>query len=66
MLDSNQAHDETSLDSFLALARFADQQYQGIVTHMKSSTFEAKQALVKKAKEDLDALATLGDKPTNK
>ena len=39
-----------SSQAFLSLARFADNQYQVIVDYMKSSTFENKQNLMKKAK----------------
>ena len=45
----------------MSLARYADGQYQNIVNHMKSSTFEAKQALVKRAKADAEKLKQIGE-----
>ena len=47
---------DTSLDAYLSLARYADSQYQNIVTYMKSSTFEAKQSLMKKAQDEAERL----------
>ncbi|ESO89357.1 hypothetical protein LOTGIDRAFT_229208 [Lottia gigantea] len=44
----------TCLEAYLSLARFADTQYQNIVNYMKSSTYESKQALLKKAKQDVE------------
>ena len=49
-----------ALDAFLALARYADGQYQHIVDHMRSSTYDAKQALMRRAKRDAEQLT--GDK----
>lgn len=40
-------------EAFLSLARFSDMQYQAIDKHMNSSEFENKQALLKKAKEEV-------------
>ncbi|XP_030599575.1 serine-protein kinase ATM-like [Archocentrus centrarchus] len=40
-------------EAFLSLARFSDAQYQSIDKYMKSSEFENKQALLKKAKEEV-------------
>lgn len=40
-------------EAFLSLARFSDMQYQIIDKYMKSSEFENKQALLKKAKEEV-------------
>ena len=45
-----------ALDAFLALARYADGQYQHIVDHMRSSTYDAKQALMRRAKRDAEQL----------
>ncbi|XP_048790877.1 serine-protein kinase ATM isoform X1 [Lagopus muta] len=42
--------------AFLSLARFSDNQYQRIENYMKSSEFENKQALLKKAKEEVGLL----------
>ncbi|XP_009997696.1 PREDICTED: serine-protein kinase ATM [Chaetura pelagica] len=41
------------MKAFLSLARFSDSQYQRIENYMKSSEFENKQALLKKAKEEV-------------
>uniref|UniRef100_A0A3P8UQX8 non-specific serine/threonine protein kinase n=1 Tax=Cynoglossus semilaevis TaxID=244447 RepID=A0A3P8UQX8_CYNSE len=43
-------------EAFLSLARFSDAQYQSIDNYMKSSEFENKQALLKKAKEEVDLM----------
>ncbi|KAL4647243.1 serine-protein kinase ATM isoform X2 [Arapaima gigas] len=43
-------------EAFLALARFSDAQYQSIENYMKSSEFENKQALLQKAKEEVDLM----------
>lgn len=43
-------------EAFLSLARFSDAQYQSIDKYMKSSEFENKQALLEKAKEEVDLL----------
>lgn len=40
-------------EAFLSLARFSDMQYQTMDKYMKSSEFENKQALLKKAKEEV-------------
>ncbi|XP_023669570.2 serine-protein kinase ATM [Paramormyrops kingsleyae] len=42
--------------AFLSLARFSDAQYQSIVNYMKSSEFENKQALLEKAKVEVDLM----------
>ncbi|WAR09126.1 ATM-like protein [Mya arenaria] len=47
---------ETSVDAYLSLARYADTQYQNIVNYMRSSTFEAKQTLMRNAKEEAERL----------
>ena len=47
---------DTALDAYLSLGRYADSQYQNIVTFMKSSTFEAKQSLLRKAKDEAERL----------
>ncbi|XP_066845922.1 serine-protein kinase ATM isoform X1 [Anser cygnoides] len=44
------------MKAFLSLARFSDSQYQRIENYMKSSEFENKQALLKKAKEEVGLL----------
>uniref|UniRef100_A0A8C9TQE6 non-specific serine/threonine protein kinase n=1 Tax=Scleropages formosus TaxID=113540 RepID=A0A8C9TQE6_SCLFO len=43
--------------AFLSLARFSDAQYQSIENYMKSSEFENKQALLQKAKDEVDLMA---------
>lgn len=42
--------------AFLSLARYSDAQYQSIVNYMKSSEFENKQAMLKKAKVEVDLM----------
>ncbi|KAK3513535.1 hypothetical protein QTP70_016470, partial [Hemibagrus guttatus] len=42
--------------SFLSLARFSDAQYQSIQNYMKSSEFENKQALLEKAREEVELM----------
>ncbi|XP_061682550.1 serine-protein kinase ATM isoform X3 [Syngnathoides biaculeatus] len=44
------------IEAFLSLARFSDTQYQSIDKYMTSSEFENKQALLKKAKEEVDLM----------
>jgi ataxia telangiectasia mutated family protein len=51
--DSSAAH--------LELARFADAQYQHVVDYSRSSTFESKQALMNKAKNDARQLRQIGE-----
>lgn len=51
-----------ALDAYLSVARYADSQYQNIVNYMKSSTFEAKQNLMKQAKQELEKYSSLADK----
>ncbi|XP_054649530.1 serine-protein kinase ATM isoform X1 [Dunckerocampus dactyliophorus] len=43
-------------EAFLSLARFSDGQYQSIDKYMTSSEFENKQALLEKAKEEVDLM----------
>ena len=63
LLSSQEAStDDTSLDAFLSLARFADGQYQNISNYMKSSTYEDKRDLVKKARCDAEKLKDIGEK----
>ncbi|KAK7172240.1 hypothetical protein R3I93_004526 [Phoxinus phoxinus] len=42
--------------AFFSLARFSDAQYQSIENYMKSSEFENKNALLEKAKEEVDLM----------
>ena len=42
--------------AFLSLARFSDAQYQSIENYMNSPDFENKQALLEKAKEEVDLM----------
>ncbi|XP_077397669.1 serine-protein kinase ATM isoform X3 [Festucalex cinctus] len=46
------------IEAFLSLARFSDAQYQSIDKYMTSSEFENKQALLEKAKKEVDQLKT--------
>ncbi|XP_068564532.1 serine-protein kinase ATM [Cebidichthys violaceus] len=43
-------------EAFLSLARFSDAQYQSIDKYMNSSEFENKQALLEKAKEEVELM----------
>ncbi|XP_019950752.2 serine-protein kinase ATM [Paralichthys olivaceus] len=43
-------------EAFLSLARFSDAQYQSIDKYMNSSEFENKQALLEKAKQEVDLM----------
>lgn len=43
-------------EAFLSLARFSDAQYQSIDKYMTSSEFENKQALLEKAKEEVELM----------
>jgi methylthioribose-1-phosphate isomerase len=52
---------ETAVDAFHSLARYVDAQYQHIVDHMNSATYEAKQDLIQQAKEDTEKLKKLGE-----
>uniref|UniRef100_K7FFL2 non-specific serine/threonine protein kinase n=1 Tax=Pelodiscus sinensis TaxID=13735 RepID=K7FFL2_PELSI len=54
--DSNDELKSGKMKAFLSLARFSDTQYQRIENYMKSSEFENKQALLKKAKEEIGLL----------
>uniref|UniRef100_A0A8D2QGN8 non-specific serine/threonine protein kinase n=1 Tax=Zonotrichia albicollis TaxID=44394 RepID=A0A8D2QGN8_ZONAL len=51
--DSSEELKKGKMKAFLSLARFSDNQYQRIENYMKSSEFENKQALLKKAKEEV-------------
>ncbi|XP_033740359.1 serine-protein kinase ATM-like [Pecten maximus] len=66
MLDEAGIEDDVALDSYLALARYADSQYQHIVNYMKSSTFESKQNLFKKAQKEIESLKQVGDNTKEK
>uniref|UniRef100_A0A8C3RPQ8 non-specific serine/threonine protein kinase n=1 Tax=Chelydra serpentina TaxID=8475 RepID=A0A8C3RPQ8_CHESE len=54
--DSSDELKSGRMKAFLSLARFSDTQYQRIENYMKSSEFENKQALLKKAKEEIGLL----------
>ncbi|XP_053871494.1 serine-protein kinase ATM isoform X1 [Malaclemys terrapin pileata] len=54
--DSSDELKNGKMKAFLSLARFSDIQYQRIENYMKSSEFENKQALLKKAKEEIGLL----------
>ncbi|KAG9492023.1 hypothetical protein GDO78_000508 [Eleutherodactylus coqui] len=47
---------EGRMKAFLSLARFSDAQYQRIDNYMKSSEFENKQALLAKAKQEVELM----------
>ncbi|NXY15996.1 ATM kinase, partial [Atrichornis clamosus] len=51
--DSSDELKKGKMKAFLSLARFSDNQYQRIENYMNSSEFENKQALLKKAKEEV-------------
>ncbi|XP_063405374.1 serine-protein kinase ATM-like [Mytilus trossulus] len=61
LLESLNEQGDVAMDAYLSLARYADNQYQNIVNYMKSNTYEAKQALMKKAKTEMETLKQLGD-----
>nr|XP_019570457.1 PREDICTED: serine-protein kinase ATM isoform X1 [Rhinolophus sinicus]XP_019570459.1 PREDICTED: serine-protein kinase ATM isoform X1 [Rhinolophus sinicus]XP_019570460.1 PREDICTED: serine-protein kinase ATM isoform X1 [Rhinolophus sinicus]XP_019570461.1 PREDICTED: serine-protein kinase ATM isoform X1 [Rhinolophus sinicus] len=54
--ESNDELRNGKMKAFLSLARFSDTQYQRIENYMKSSEFENKQALLKRAKEEIGLL----------
>uniref|UniRef100_A0A8C4LRV0 Serine-protein kinase ATM n=1 Tax=Equus asinus asinus TaxID=83772 RepID=A0A8C4LRV0_EQUAS len=54
--ESNDELRNGKMKAFLSLARFSDTQYQRIENYMKSSEFENKQALLKRAKEEVGLL----------
>ncbi|CAI5773239.1 serine-protein kinase ATM isoform X1 [Podarcis lilfordi] len=54
--DSSTELKSGKMKAFLSLARFSDTQYQRIENYMKSSEFENKQALLRKAKEEVGLL----------
>ena len=54
------------MKAFLSLARFSDTQYQRIENYMKSSEFENKQALLKRAKEEVGLLREHKIQTTNR
>ncbi|XP_029063541.1 serine-protein kinase ATM isoform X3 [Monodon monoceros] len=54
--ESNDGLRNGQMKAFLSLARFSDSQYQRIENYMKSSEFENKQALLKRAKEEVGLL----------
>lgn len=60
LLESLNEQGDIALDAYLSLARFADNQYQNIINYMKSNTYEAKQALMKKAVTEIEKLKQLG------
>lgn len=51
--DSSDELKKGKMKAFLSLARFSDNQYQRIENYMKSSEFENKQTLLKKAQEEV-------------
>jgi len=51
----------TAINAFHSLARYVDAQYQHIVDHMTSATYEAKQDLIRQAREDTEKLKKMGE-----
>ncbi|CAL1538509.1 unnamed protein product [Lymnaea stagnalis] len=47
------ACDHTAPNSFMSLARFADEQYQQVADHMRSPTFQDKQNLLQRSRSEL-------------
>lgn len=45
-------------DAYLAVARYADAQYQSIVNYKKSTAFQAKQELMESSKREIKKLKT--------
>ena len=62
LLEDQGSADGAVLDAFLSLARYADGQYQHIIEYTRSGSFEAKQALIRQAKEEADQLKSVGEK----
>ena len=52
---------ETAVDAFYSLARYVDAQYQHIVDHMNSATYEAKNDLMREARDDTEQLKKAGE-----
>ncbi|KAH9504406.1 hypothetical protein Btru_063525 [Bulinus truncatus] len=46
-------YDRLALNSFMSLARFADEQYQQVMDYMGSSTFQDKDNLLKRTKQEI-------------
>ncbi|KAK3095904.1 hypothetical protein FSP39_020638 [Pinctada imbricata] len=61
LMESLEFDGDSCLDAYLSLARFCDGQYQNIVNYMKSSTFEAKQGLMKKAQDEMEKMRVLSE-----
>ena len=64
MYDDQKDTSIEAVGAFVTLAKFADGQYQHIVNYMQSSTFEAKQALIKEAKQEAEKIKELGHQQT--
>ncbi|KAM5227129.1 serine-protein kinase ATM isoform 3-T8 [Hipposideros larvatus] len=64
--ESNDELRNGKMKAFLSLARFSDTQYQRIENYMKSSEFENKQALLKRAKEEVGLLREHKIQTTNR
>ena len=68
-VDIYDARSDTSapaINAHLSLARFADSQYQNIVNYTKSSEYEAKENLLKRAKRDCEELKAIGGKSSSR
>ncbi|XP_074663108.1 serine-protein kinase ATM-like [Tubulanus polymorphus] len=52
---------DRAMNAFLSLGRYADVQYQNIVNYMKSSTYEAKRAMIEESKAHLKKLSDMKD-----
>ena len=61
LLECEAKTNETAVDAFQSVARYADSQYQLIVNHMNSATYDAKQALVRQANDELVHLKQIGE-----
>ncbi|XP_014671561.1 PREDICTED: serine-protein kinase ATM-like [Priapulus caudatus] len=48
-----------ALDAYLSLARYADNQYRHVVDYMCSSTYDAKQALLRESREAASMIKTM-------
>lgn len=62
LLEEHGSADRAVLDAFLSLARYADGQYQHIIEYMHCGSFEAKQLLIRQAKEEVNQLKSVGEK----
>ncbi|XP_055888527.1 serine-protein kinase ATM-like isoform X2 [Biomphalaria glabrata] len=52
-IDGSGGYDRSALNSFISLARFADEQYQQVADYMRSPTFIEKKDLLERTKREL-------------